>query len=109
MPHPDPTHEPSARSFANLSAEAREARYQWGQRVVALSDLLNDGSYPDRPSEDRLVDRGSEGEIVQVGHHAESNQPVYMVDFSGCVVGCMEEEIMLVAELADLAAQARRG
>ena len=83
--------------------EPREALYQWGQRVVALDDLVNDGSLPELPLDAVVASVGSEGEIVQVGHHTESNQPVYMVDFDGLVVGCMEEEIMLLAELREMA------
>ncbi len=37
---------------------------------------------------------GAVGEIVQVGHHVEANVPVYLVEFPGSVVGCIEEEIV---------------
>ena len=90
-----------------MMIEPREAQYRWGQKVVALADLLNDGTYPDRPDDAVLVEMGSEGEIVQVGHHEEANQPVYMVDFDGQVIGCIEEEIMLSMELTQMAAEAR--
>lgn len=90
-----------------MMIEQRDAQYQWGQKVVALLDMLNDGTFPDRPDDAVLVEIGSEGEIVQVGHHEEANQPVYMVDFGGLVIGCIEEEIMLSMELNQLAAEAR--
>lgn len=90
-----------------MMIEPREPQYQWGQKVVALVDLLNDGTYPDQPDGAVLVELGCEGEIVQVGHHEEANQPVYMVDFDGLVIGCIEEEIMLSMELSQLAAEAR--
>lgn len=90
-----------------MMIEPREPAYQWGQRVVALLDMLNDGTHPERPDGDVLVDMGCEGEIVQVGRHEEGNQPVYMVDFDGLVVGCLEEEIMLAIELQQMAAEAR--
>jgi nitrogen fixation protein NifZ len=90
-----------------MMIEPREAIYQWGQRVVALEDLINDGTYPEHPLDAVVVPMGAEGEIVQIGHHEEANMPVYMVDFSGMVVGCLEEEIMLFQELADLAEKAR--
>ena len=90
-----------------MMIEPREAQYQWGQQVVALVDLLNDGTYPERSPSDILVDAGSEGEIVQVGHHEEANQPVYMVEFNGLVIGCLEEEVMLSMELDQLVAEAR--
>jgi nitrogen fixation protein NifZ len=77
--------------------EPRFPKYQWGQRVKALIDLHNDGSFPDAPPNSLLVAIGATGEIVQVGAHAESNTPVYLVEFSErLVVGCLEEEIMPV-------------
>ncbi|OYW25997.1 MAG: nitrogen fixation protein NifZ, partial [Hydrogenophilales bacterium 12-63-5] len=46
--------------------EPREAKYQWGQRMVATADLFNDGTYPDREPEALLVSTGTPGEIVNV-------------------------------------------
>ncbi len=94
-------------SLEQFSPEPRQAQYRWGQQVVALVDLLNDGTHPNHEPESVLVETGSEGEIVQVGHHTETNQPIYMVDFDGIVVGCLEEEILLCMELDDMLAQAR--
>jgi nitrogen fixation protein NifZ len=75
--------------------EPRVPIYQWGQRVSAVIDLYNDGSYPDQPSEALLVAVGQIGEIVQIGTHTESNTPVYLVEFGELqVVGCLEEEIV---------------
>jgi nitrogen fixation protein NifZ len=75
--------------------EPRLPRYQWGQRVKALIDLHNDGSFPDKSPDDLLVGMGDQGEIVQVGSHEETNIPVYLVEFSEhLVVGCLEEEIV---------------
>src|SRR5665647_817969 len=48
--------------------EPREPAYAWGQRVIALDDLVNDGSYPERPVDAMLAARGSVGEIVNGGH-----------------------------------------
>ncbi|MEI2384409.1 nitrogen fixation protein NifZ [Breoghania sp. JC706] len=77
-----------------LPREPRLPKFDRGQRVTAAVDLVNDGSYPDMPENALLVDGGTEGEIVQVGMHTESNTPVYMVEFSETrVVGCLEEEI----------------
>lgn len=68
--------------------------FQWGQRVRAAVDLVNDGSHPGMPAEAVLAAAGSEGEIVNVGHHADANLPVYLVEFGGqMVVGCFEEEL----------------
>ena len=74
--------------------ELREPAYAWGQRVIALDNLLNDGSYPDRPLDGLLAARGSVGEIVNIGHASELNEPVYLVEFDGCVVGCLEIELV---------------
>jgi nitrogen fixation protein NifZ len=75
--------------------EPRLPRFQWGQRVKALVDLHNDGSFPDVALEALLVNVGDVGEIVQVGTHTEENLPVYLVEFGEhLVVGCLEEEIL---------------
>ena len=73
--------------------DPREPKYRWGQPVTATTDLYNDGSLPDAAVDILLVAAGGPGEIVQVGHHAEANVPVYMVDFGVAVLGCLEEEI----------------
>lgn len=74
--------------------ETREPAYGWGQRVIALDDLHNDGSYPERPADALLAARGAVGEIVNIGHAPELNEPVYVVQFEGCVVGCLEIELL---------------
>lgn len=76
------------------ATEPRTAAYAWGQRVIALDDLLNDGSYPERPVDAVLATRGAVGEIVNVGHAPELNEPVYLVQFDGCVLGCLEIELV---------------
>jgi nitrogen fixation protein NifZ len=86
--------------------EQRLPRYEWGQAVIAVVDLYNDGSHPEVPEDQLLVVAGGPGEIVQVGHHAEANLPVYMVDFGVAVIGCLEEEIAV--EGTDLSALAPR-
>lgn len=75
--------------------EPRLPKYEWGQQVIAAVDLYNDGSFPDAEEDTLLIAAGGPGEIVQVGHHAESNVPVYMVDFGLAVLGCLEEELAL--------------
>ena len=75
--------------------EPRLPKYQWGQRVKAVVDLHNDGSFPNAPLEALLVGVGDTGEIVQVGTHTEENMPIYLVEFGEkLVVGCLEEEII---------------
>lgn len=78
-----------------MMIEPRQPKYEWGQEVMARVDLYNDGSLPDVPEDTLLIVAGGPGEIVQVGHHGESNTPLYMVDFGLCVLGCLEEEIAL--------------
>jgi nitrogen fixation protein NifZ len=74
--------------------EPRLPKHQWGMKVRAVVELINDGSFPEAPAEAVLVPVGGMGEIVNVGAHAESNTPVYLVEFGEhLVVGCLEEEI----------------
>jgi len=71
-------------------------RYDWGQRVAAVVDLSNDGSFPEQPEAALLVAQGELGEVVRVGNFVPGNVPVYLVDFGASgVVGCREEEIAL--------------
>ena len=87
--------------------DQRPPKFQWGQRVAAQIDLVNDGSHPEAELDAILVTQGMVGEIVQIGHHVEANLPVYIVDFEGTVVGCLEEEIALaMAERVGAAASA---
>jgi nitrogen fixation protein NifZ len=68
--------------------------YDWGQRVRATTDLVNDGSYPERADDELLVKAGDTGEIVNVGTHVETETVVYLVEFSPqLVIGCLEDEI----------------
>lgn len=77
-----------------MSMDLRTPRYQWGQPVVALTDLVNDGSYPDCAPDELLAANGTAGEVVQVGTIVEGQIPLYLVAFpNGRVVGCLEEEI----------------
>lgn len=79
--------------------DIREPKYQWGQRVAAVADIFNDGSYPDQGDDALLVAAGTEGEIVRIGHIEDSNMPLYLVEFAaanGAVVGCLEEELQLM-------------
>ncbi|ASG20337.1 nitrogen fixation protein NifZ [Nitrospirillum viridazoti] len=77
--------------------EPRQPLYQWGQRMRAVIDLINDGSYPDMPADALLAASGTMGEIVQVGTHVDSGTPIYLVEFPDRrVIGCLEEEIVPV-------------
>ena len=69
-------------------------RYEWGQRVQAIGDLFNDGSFPQQLPEALLVHCGEKGKVVQVGRHSDSGTIVYMDEFSANrVVGCFETEL----------------
>lgn len=69
-------------------------KYQSGQTVSAVSDIYNDGSFPNAPADALLVEAGAKGEVVKVGTHVETNTHVYLVDFKeSIVVGCFEGEI----------------
>lgn len=73
-----------------------QPRYEWGQRVQAATDLLNDGSYPDQELNALLVSKGEAGEVVQVGKYTDSGTIVYLVEFaSDRVVGCFEPELTM--------------
>lgn len=76
-----------------MSIEPVQPAYQWGMRVIALDDLCNDGSFPERDAGECLAEAGAVGEIVNVGQVVESGEPVYLVEFGNCVVGCTEDEI----------------
>lgn len=72
----------------------REPKFEWGMRVTALEDLVNDGSHPGVPEGAVIVPKGTVGEIQRIGHHEEANVPIYLVEFSGeALVGVLEEEI----------------
>jgi nitrogen fixation protein NifZ len=106
---------PPDTSLANLptpaslgAMEVREPAYAWGQRVIAIDDLVNDGSHPERAEDALLAARGDVGEIVNIGHAQDLNEPVYLVQFAGCVVGCLEIELVpaprgLLSETEELA------
>ena len=71
-----------------------QMKYDWGQRVRATIDLVNDGSYPERADDELLVKSGATGEVVNVGTHTETETVVYLVEFSPqLVIGCLEDEI----------------
>lgn len=84
-----------------MTSDMRRPKYGWGLEVQAAADLYNDGSLPDIPEDLLLVAEGGPGEIVQVGHLADADVPLYMVDFGVAVIGCLEEEIRPVGRVAE--------
>ncbi|WP_232280860.1 nitrogen fixation protein NifZ [Novosphingobium nitrogenifigens] len=75
----------------------REPRFQWGQKVRACVDLVNDGSHPGHDDDALLVAAGTAGEVVNSGVHTDSNTPVYLVEFGPLLlVGCVEDELEAV-------------
>lgn len=81
----------------------RQPQYPWGLQVQALVDLHNDGSYPKADDGAMLVAAGAVGEIVRIGHHAEADMPIYVVDFGEHVLGCTEDELAPAAVSAPAA------
>lgn len=73
---------------------ARASVYRWGQRVIALDDIFNDGSHPEQAPDALLAARGTVGEVIKIGHVPQANEPVYLVQFDDCVVGCLEVELV---------------
>ena len=70
-------------------------KYQWGQRVRACIDLVNDGTFPEQAVDAVLAKNGEVGEIVNVGNISNINKPIYLVEFGpNRVIGCFEEEIV---------------
>jgi nitrogen fixation protein NifZ len=75
-------------------SDSAEPRFQWGQPVWAMDDLINDGSFPGLPEGALVVPAGQRGEVVRVGAHVESQTTVYLVEFPGDrVVGCLDDEL----------------
>ena len=72
------------------------AVHQYGDATVNTIDLYNDGSLPDIDEDRLLIAAGGPGEIVNVGHHEETDTPLYLVDFGLVVLGVTEEEIEVV-------------
>lgn len=90
--------------------EPAQPKYEWGQRVRAVADLVNDGSFPEAAEGELLVPAGGIGEVVNVGLHTEANVPVYLVEFGPRrVLGVLEDEIELDVPGAPRSAPAPAG
>ena len=73
--------------------DAHQPKFRIHQRVVALQDLVNDGSYPDAAADELLVASGSCGDVVRIGRHTETAAFIYVIDFGRRVLGCVEHEL----------------
>jgi len=73
--------------------EPKAPSFAAGQRVVALCDLFNDGTHPKEATDALLVQVGAVGEVINVGHAPEANEPIYLVEFGQVVVGCTDDEL----------------
>lgn len=91
--HADPVAAADAVAAVAAFIEPRPPSFVWGQHVVALCDLHNDGSHPGHAPDALLVQAGSVGRVVNVGHATEANEPVYLVEFGTLVVGSVDDEL----------------
>jgi len=75
--------------------EPKEPEFQWGQIVKAVTNLYNDGTFPDALPDALLIESETTGEIVNVGVIESSGEPLYLVEFTGGqVIGVFESEIV---------------
>ena len=78
-----------------------------GDTILANKDIFNDGSFPEAPENELLVQSGTRGVVINQGHleHNE-NQEVYLVKFEmggtsdelGPPIGCWPEDIKPIIE-----------
>lgn len=73
--------------------EPTAARLHAGQEVRAARDLHNDGSHPGAAVDGLLAATGARGRVLRVGRHEESGLSVYLVDFDGCLLGCLDDDL----------------
>ena len=75
--------------------DPRLPKYQWGQRVRGLIDLVNDGSFPNAPEDALLVGVGRRS--ARSSRSARMSRPTRRSTSSNSsekyVIGCLEEEI----------------
>ncbi len=71
-----------------------------GDMVYAATELVNDGSIPDLPENERLATPGTRGVIINTGYYEEMpDRTLFLVRFEsgqkelGPPVGCWEEEL----------------
>lgn len=73
--------------------ETAISRFHVEQEVRAGRDLHNDGSHPGAAADALLVEAGAAGRVLRVGRHEASGLCVYLVDFDGCQLGCLDDDL----------------
>lgn len=76
-------------------SEPAISRFHIDQPVRAARDLLNDGSHPGSEVDTLLVPAGVGGRVLRVGRHEDSGLAVYLVDFEGCLLGCIDDDLVV--------------
>jgi len=73
------------------------AAFEIGDKVRALRDVRNDGTYPGRPVGDVLIQAGDVGYVQSVGTYLQAYY-IYGIDFYGrrMIVGMRARELELV-------------
>lgn len=79
-----------------IELESRPA-FEEGQKVRALKDVRNDGTYPGRPMGDFLIRTGDVGYVKSVGTYLQMYY-IYAIDFyeKRIIVGMRAKELELV-------------
>lgn len=77
-----------------------EPKFQEGQKVRLLEDIVNDGTYPHAKIGELMMPKGSEGYIKDMGEFLQVIR-VYEVHFFGTnteleIIGCREHELEAV-------------
>ena len=73
---------------------------QPGDIVYATKTILNDGTVPGMPENEKIADAGTRGVLINTGHLEENpNRDIYLVRFEdpkgdlGLPMGCWPEEV----------------
>lgn len=74
------------------------AKYQWGNKVAVMADIINDGSYPNKAEGETIVVKGEAGRVRQVGQDEEKTTYLYIVEFGDRLVGCFEDELEIIED-----------
>ena len=66
-----------------------------GDKVRLIRNVRNDGTYPNRPMGELLMERGSVGYVIDIGTFLQ-DQIIYSIHFldKNMIIGCREEELI---------------